>query len=177
VRPMSESSTVCVARKAVTYIPCGRPVFKWLAQVPLCSRHYDRAIERARLVLCREQDADDRFFYGPREWEASAAAIVYYVQRSDSLIKIGTSATFRSRLSALRAEHGTLQVLLTHRGDRKTEQAIHRKFRNLRAEGEFFRPGKPLLTWIVKVRQRQPEATLLPGTLPMAELEALAGMS
>jgi hypothetical protein len=70
-----------------------------------------------------------------------------------------------------------MQVLLTHRGDRKVEEAMHRKFESLCVSGEFFRPGKPLLAWIVRIRKRQIPGTELKGTITIGDLQVLAAMS
>jgi hypothetical protein len=175
------TDTACVARWASNAhghrqgALCGDPVFKRLADVDLCDHHYWRALDAAVAVRRREQQREESEFYGSRTWEASAAEVVYYVQRSDGLIKIGTSAVFRARLSALRAEHGSVQILLTHRGGLDREHEMHRKFAKLRVGNrELFRPGKPLMTWIISVRRRQHADTLLPGTLPLSDLVALA---
>lgn len=155
---------------------CGDTVFRRLADADLCTHHYWRAYDRVLTLERREHRQLDAELYGSRTWEPDAAEVVYYLRRvSDGLIKIGTSSIFRARLSGLRGEHGALQLLLTHRGDRDREYQMHRKFARLRvAHTEFFRPGKPLLTFIVNVRRRQHAEHVLRGTVPMAELLAIA---
>ena len=173
---MSERNPViCGAHWATTGHHCDEPVFKWLGDVGLCDHHYWRTVNAAGVIWLRQREGEYDYYYGGRETEADAAEVVYYVRRlSDGLIKIGTTRSFPTRLCDLRMKHGALQVLLTHRGDRATETAMHRKFGRLRVQGEFFRPRQPLIGWIVELRQRQPEATLHPDTLPMADLIALA---
>ena len=106
---------------------------------------------------------------------ASGPTIVYYLQRADGLIKIGTTKGLAKRLTDLRREHGDLRILLTHRGDRTRETAMHHRFAELRVQGEWFQPGQALLSWILEVRQRRPnQKTVLPGTIPLEDLMALA---
>ena len=168
----------CVALKGFGYIPCGNPVFEWLSRVPLCQRHYGDAFKAARTAVSHDEAAWESIVHGSRDWDADTAEVVYYVRRgSDGLIKIGTSGLFRRRFTELQGEHGPMQVLLTHRGDRGTEEEMHRNFESLWVEGEFFRPGKRLLAWIVRIRKRQLPGTELKGTIPLGDLQVLAAMS
>ena len=169
----------CVALKGYAYVPCGEPVFKWFSRVPLCQRHYSDALNEVGNALRRDQEQWERehIVYGPREWDADAAEVVYYVRRlSDGLIKIGTSGGFRRRFSELQHKYGLMQILLTHRGDEETEKRMHRKFEGLWVMDEFFRPGMPLLAWIVKIRKRQMPGTELKGTIPMNDLLILSAI-
>lgn len=178
VRPMSESDThTCMAHslRSVYQKPphslCADEAFRRLGDMWLCPRHFDRALHAARLILEEEVE----HMHGAREYEANAAAVVYYLRRSsDGLIKIGMTETFWRRLSQLRCEHGDMQILLTHRGGWRDEADAHWQFRRLWVEGEFFRLRKPLMKWIIKVRQMQPADTLLRGTLSMPDLLTLA---
>jgi hypothetical protein len=127
-----------------------------------------------RRAIFRQEDEDYGWSFEARQWDADTAEVVYYLLReSDGLIKIGTSTRFRERLSDLRAEHGALRLLLTHRGDHDCEDQMHYRFKDLRIHGEWFRPGKPLMGWILEVRRRQDKIVpsgLLPGTVALSEV-------
>jgi hypothetical protein len=159
---------------------CGHAVVKTIGDTELCQHHYNRAAEWQHAELRRQSADDDAdgWHVETRRWDAVASEITYYVRRSsDGLIKIGTTVAFRTRLGDLRAEHGELQVLATHVGDRSCEQSMHARFRKLRVEGEWFRPGRPLWAWILEVRGHQeylPADSLFRGTLPYAEVARLS---
>lgn len=176
VRPVRDFT--CVALKGLGYTVCGEPAFKWLSRVPLCQRHYSDATHAASVAIQSDEAVWESIMHGSRDWDADAAEVVYYVRRlSDGLIKIGTSGLFRKRFSDLQGEHGPMQILLTHRGGRKTEDQMHREFESLWVTGEFFQPGKTLLAWIVKIRKRQLPGTELGGTVPLGDIQVLAAMS
>jgi hypothetical protein len=167
------SARVCVAGDSTGSL-CGDEVSRRLGDIGLCAHHYDRALYDRRAIF-RQEDEHYGWSFEARQWDADAAEIVYYLLReSDGLIKIGTSAVFRQRLGDLRAEHGTLRLLLTHRGDRECEQGMHRRFKDLRVGGgEWFLPGKPLMAWILEARRRQEKIVppgLLPGTVALSEV-------
>ena len=146
---------------------CARPSTAVIAGLSLCERHeahlrawlerqLDERIaadERARAETI-EQAVGRRLLALEAEKDAAhrEASVIYYVRRSDGLIKIGTTARFSHRMAALRKEHGSLKILLTHPGDRDREQQLHLKFRELRVEGEWFRNTKRLAMWIRKCR-------------------------
>ena len=83
------------------------------------------------------------------------SSLIYYLQREDGSIKIGTSRTVADRAATLAREHGTLRLMATHGGGHKEEHALHGQFAVLRLSprGEWFRPGLELLRHIRKVRQ------------------------
>jgi hypothetical protein len=64
---------------------------------------------------------------------------IYFLQRADGLIKIGTTTDFRSRLTVLTKSHGMLAVLRIVNGGRKREGALHRRFKRFHEYGEWFR--------------------------------------
>lgn len=195
---------VCVARGMVRQVGkrnmrarqlCGKPATAAVGGATLCDGHYRDALQwhaalsereakerekndAAKIFLAEstQQWKDDRTRrLGDTSFAASAPQIVYYARRADGMIKIGTTSQFAGRMASLRNEHGELQILLTHRGDRKREQAMHQRFAELRAEGEWFRPGPELLAWIVTTRRlRVNQGKPMPGTVPLAEVEALA---
>lgn len=75
---------------------------------------------------------------------------VYFVQRSDGAIKIGFTDTLAIRLHALRADHGSLDVLATIPGGRDVEGQMRHRFREHRQgkRGEWFDPAPELLEHI-----------------------------
>ncbi|MFC5744819.1 GIY-YIG nuclease family protein [Actinomadura rugatobispora] len=90
-----------------------------------------------------------------RRWDPDGPSVVYYLRRGDGLIKIGFSARLHERKLTLQREHGPLELLATHWGDRRTESEIHDRFREVRATGEWFRPSPELLRWISRVNRNQ----------------------
>jgi len=104
----------------------------------------------------RERDAELDAAKAKADKLRARAATVYYVRRGDGLVKIGyTGRDLRARLSQLRAEHGSLEVLATHRGGYVAEQANHRRFAALRVTGEWFRPEPALLAHIEHINSRR----------------------
>lgn len=179
-------SDICVARWASSTSGhpagsiCGDPGSRKVGDVWLCDHHFERALDWRWEDFLRERAADieSGWSFEARQWDADAAEVVYYLLReSDGLIKIGTSGVFRTRLSALRCEHGPLRILATHRGDRAGEQNMHARFKDLRVDGEWFRPDRALVTWILEIRKRQAKIqppTLISGTVALSEVEELA---
>lgn len=116
---------------------CGEPAPYEVADTFFCDHHYRRALQWAETVVrCRD-------------------SMVYYVQREDGLIKIGMSRDCPVRLETIARQHGPLDLLAVHGGARQEEAAVHRAFKALRVEGEWFRPELPLLEHIVKVRKKR----------------------
>jgi Meiotically Up-regulated Gene 113 (MUG113) protein len=178
---------------------CGQQATREIGDIPVCQHHYDRAgqwawdaarkerraIERARQSLDDERKhldkALDRRDKRRREMtecsraaELKAASLIYYIMRSDRLIKIGTTARVTARMRTLEDQYGEIRLLLTHPGDRQAEQQLHREFSAWRWRGEWFHPGKPLIEHIRLIRQQQgrrrPEVE---GTVTRADLLAL----
>lgn len=71
---------------------------------------------------------------------------IYFLQRADGLIKIGTSITFAARLAQLTASHGMLGVVRVINGDQRRERELHRKFKRFHEYGEWFRDERGALT-------------------------------
>jgi hypothetical protein len=65
---------------------------------------------------------------------------IYFLQRADGLIKIGTTTDFAGRLSALTTSHGMLGIVRVIHGGRKREGELHHRFRHFHEYGEWFRP-------------------------------------
>jgi hypothetical protein len=78
--------------------------------------------------------------------------LVYYVQRPDGAIKIGTTWDIAGRMQALR-NVSPVVLLGTHTGGEVAESALHRRFRAIRLDGEWFSPTDDLLTHIAHVVQ------------------------
>lgn len=95
--------------------------------------------------------------YGVQAWR-----FVYFIQSGESgPIKIGISEDPELRMSRFQIAHGeTLRLLACMHGTRSTEKSLHYRFRRLRMRGEWFRPEKELLDYIVLVKSKTaPNAT------------------
>jgi hypothetical protein len=138
---------------------CGEPARHQVADTFFCDHHYKRALEWAEKAA---------------RW---ANSIVYYVQRPDGMIKIGTSRNAGSRLGAIGREHGRLLLMAFHTGARAEEAAAHRAFKTMAIGGEWFRPGLPLLEHIAIVRKTMsnlvPEDDDLPPRMNRLEFSRL----
>lgn len=157
---------------------CGRRATRQVADLWVCDHHYKRVREwmetrdgrdlaaakehakelhRQQMQLDRERAKEqielDRQRILHEEAARAESSVVYYVQREDGLIKIGTSRTIAKRLVTLKHEHGPLRLLATHGGAHKEEHEAHAKFKTLRAEGEWFRADLPLLEHIEWIRR------------------------
>lgn len=75
--------------------------------------------------------------------------IVYFVEReSDGCIKIGKSVNALSRISILETEYGKMKPLGWELGGIKREGELHKRFKSIREDGEFFFPAPLLLDYI-----------------------------
>lgn len=78
--------------------------------------------------------------------------VVYFVEASNGLIKIGTTANIEWRLASLQAQSPLpLKLLATVPGKRADEFAYHRLFAQHRAHGEWFQPSPSLLAEIERL--------------------------
>jgi hypothetical protein len=93
----------------------------------------------------------ERFAASGHHRPDSPTAVVYYVQRSDGAVKIGTSEGLGSRLRSLRSAHGQLDVLATEPGGYHAEARRHDEFAGLALGGEWFRPGEDLLALVAAI--------------------------
>lgn len=73
---------------------------------------------------------------------------IYFAQRSDGQIKIGIATDVGQRMRDLATGAGQLKVLAVQLGDHGTEAELHRRFDELRADGEWFFPGRSLMAYI-----------------------------
>lgn len=77
--------------------------------------------------------------------------MIYFVQ-CNNYIKIGNSTNPRKRLSDMQtASPYKLKLLKTIPGDYAEEERLHKKFRGIRVNGEWFCAEKRLLNYIAKV--------------------------
>lgn len=84
---------------------------------------------------------------------------IYFLQRADGLIKIGTSRDFPSRLAQLTASHGMLGVVRLINGDARRERSLHRKFKAFHEYGEWFRDERGALTALISALPEGDELT------------------
>ena len=114
---------------------CGEPAPYEVGDTFFCDHHYRRVLQWAETAVRRQGEA------------------VYYVRRTDGMIKVGTSRKAAVRLATLAHEHGQLALMAIHAGGYKEESAVHRKFKELHIGGEWFHPELPLLQHIARVRK------------------------
>ena len=69
---------------------------------------------------------------------------IYFLLRQDGMLKIGYSATFKTRLRALERSHGPLEVVRLIYGDKRRERAIHSQCARHHEYGEWFRDSEKL---------------------------------
>lgn len=180
---------VCVATVIQAEgVLCGDPVYRTLGDVGLCARHWDQIAawreqlpehERQEMVTDRRErelvhiqmEADHRRAVEQRRRDLG---LIYYVQRADGLIKIGTTWKLRHRMSQLRREHGDLQLLLAHSGGYEAERSLHDRFGELRVTGEWFTARKRLTDWIRKCRLNPLYETQPKAVVGMDIIQALA---
>jgi len=161
---------------------CGAPATERVGDTELCHHHYERAMdwyhqyradlpERVRLTV----DEANRAAAEKARLAAEARSIVYFLRREDGMIKIGFTASYKSRLSSLQSEHGKLRLLLAYAGTRREEGAVHRRFALERVRGtEWFRPELRLLLEIQRLRNAwNTRPNKLPEQVPVAEIRAL----
>ena len=80
---------------------------------------------------------------------APAPESFVYMLYSQGLIKIGFSTDFIARLDKLRAASAApMTVIWLGLGTRLLEGELHKRFKSLRANGEWFRPGLDLRDYL-----------------------------
>ena len=75
-------------------------------------------------------------------------SVIYFLQRGDGNVKVGTTTNLGNRLSQLRMEHGDLSLLGFIRGGRIKEKILHWCLESSRVENEWFKPSAELLRLI-----------------------------
>jgi hypothetical protein len=117
------------------------------------ARERDQKAMQHQRELAAQQRELDRQRVLAEEAARAESSVVYYAQRSDGLIKIGTSRNLEGRLVTLKRDHGPLKLLLTHGGGHKQEHEMHVQFKALRVEGEWFTGDLPLIEHIASMRK------------------------
>lgn len=64
---------------------------------------------------------------------------IYFLKRSDGLVKIGTTTSLDARMTALAVGHGPLELLRVVNGGRRREGELHQAFKRFWEYGEWFR--------------------------------------
>jgi hypothetical protein len=104
--------------------------------------------------------------------------MIYFLQRANGDIKIGTSEKYWTRLVSLKMEHGQLTLLGWIEGGRESEQAIHNQFTAARVgspRSEWFRPVSELLQFIEsECLKTSPDNTLKDRRITVDALTLLA---
>jgi Meiotically up-regulated gene 113 len=75
---------------------------------------------------------------------------LYFLQEGDrGPIKIGVTSSISARIALLQtANPHRLRLLGVCEGSIEKEAALHQQFKHLRIRGEWFKPGKDLVTFI-----------------------------
>jgi hypothetical protein len=81
--------------------------------------------------------------------------LVYYLERGDGAIKIGTTCNYPARRDDLRGRHGPLTLLAWEFGSFDAEYRRHQQFANLRIGpvAEWFRAGPELIAHVLALRE------------------------
>lgn len=72
-------------------------------------------------------------------------SIIYFIQRGDGLVKIGTTTSLKQRLAAIRQKNGKLSFLGYIEGGFAREKVLHWCFRSDNVFGEWFNPTDELM--------------------------------
>jgi len=85
---------------------------------------------------------------------AAAESVVYVVKRPrERMVKIGFSTNLASRMATLQTAAGAQLVLLAAAaGTREDEKALHKRFAEHRASGEWFRYHREIERWVAEVK-------------------------
>lgn len=71
---------------------------------------------------------------------------IYFVQRTDGLIKIGITKNLKRRLPQISKAHGPLVVLRSERGGKSEEARLHLRLASFNQFGEWFAPVPEVLS-------------------------------
>jgi hypothetical protein len=110
-----------------------------------------KANEMTRALMDKHTDEAGLKQVGGRFIRKEQEPIVYFVRAGD-LVKIGTTVNLVNRLKTFNVP--SLVVLATEPGYHQRESELHRQFRDLRHQGEWFRLEGPLLEYINEIRAR-----------------------
>lgn len=79
--------------------------------------------------------------------------IVYYLERADGLIKIGTTGNYPQRRKRLLREHGPLSLVAWELGSYALERARHDEmWQDRRGSSEWFLPSPYLVDHVLNLR-------------------------
>lgn len=109
----------------------------------------EQAEARRQETLIRQQEAEARECW------------VYYV-RCGRLIKIGVTTNLANRFSAIRPN----EVIAIEPGGLEREAAMHERFTDLRAGGEYFHPGAVLQKHVTELRNELGPPKWTASTVP-----------
>ncbi|GAB4351446.1 MAG: hypothetical protein Kow0026_08520 [Oricola sp.] len=73
---------------------------------------------------------------------------IYFVQKTDGMVKVGFTTTLSRRLTTLSKSHGPLEVLGTINGDKQRERSIHRQLERFNVYGEWFRGEGEVIDYV-----------------------------
>ena len=128
-------------------------------EMSLCMRHYQR-------LKKRERDARKRAGYVPSSYDTN----IYFLRDPDGAIKIGKAVDVEKRIQALQGGNPRqLTTLLVVQAPRRLEFELHRRFKALRLQGEWFASSPELLDCIASLRDG---VVCEPELLPQLSLEA-----
>jgi len=116
---------------------------------------YETAGKRYYAVLGWEKHQSSSYRRGEAQYPAPPGSVedgpachVYFMQRADGMVKIGSSLDVPARQRVLESAAGPLEVLLALPGDRVLETELHERFAEARVHGEWFNPVSDLLEYI-----------------------------
>lgn len=79
--------------------------------------------------------------------------MIYFIKGHDKYIKIGFTTDIKNRLSTLQTSSPTkLTVIKLTKGTIRQEKELHKRFSNLRTNGEWFELSNDLLTYIASLK-------------------------
>lgn len=81
---------------------------------------------------------------------------IYFLLRTDGMVKIGTTTNVSRRVAELERSHGSLEVIRVIHGDRRRENQIHVKCKRHNQFGEWFRDCPALRGVIASLDEGSP---------------------
>lgn len=108
------------------------------------------------------------------------SAVIYFIQRSNGDVKIGTTKNIRSRISGLKREHGNLTLLGIIKGSVIREKILHWCLSDAHVEKEWFTLTPEIQGVINDYASMPPEPekiTAPPGMLSIEQVEKIMGWS
>lgn len=140
-----------------------------LTEAPEAYREiFIRACQDAQILACdtaRPHEVDELInrvtAIRSRQDAKRRPSIIYFVRR-EGLIKIGTTTQLAKRVKAISRGScmpngmtiGPVEVLATMPGDRNIEEHLHRRFAEVRFQGEWFHETPELLALVARLQRR-----------------------